>query len=105
MDQNERTSLANERADRYAPKPTGGSLMAGVCGTVVAVLGDLTISAFYGWRTLDHLLILALVSVSGFLVGFLGYKRLARTSRKARREELTRVEHEEGERHRSDLQL
>jgi hypothetical protein len=75
--------------------PTGGSFMAGVSGAVVAVLGNVGVSAFYGWRVLDHLLIAALVTVAGFLIGVLGYRRLARLSRKARREERAQIDLDE----------
>jgi hypothetical protein len=71
--------------------PQGGSVMAGVCGAVVAWLGDATVSAFYGWRVLDHPLIAALVIVAGFGVGFLAHKRWRRISRKARHAELAQI--------------
>jgi hypothetical protein len=66
MEQRRREALAIKRANKYAPMPQGGSLMAGLCGAVVAWLGNASVSAFYGWRVLDHTLIAALVVVAGF---------------------------------------
>ena len=77
MPQKWRERLAVERAEKYAPMPTGGSFMAGVCGAVVALLADAALSAFYGWHVGDHVLIAAFVAIGGFLVGFLGHRRLA----------------------------
>lgn len=71
--------------------PMGGSFMAGVSGAVVALLADAAVSAFYGWRIRDHVLIATLLAVGGFLVGFLAHRRLAGLSRKARRAELNRI--------------
>ena len=65
--------------------------MAGVCGAVVALLADAALSAFYGWHVGDHVLIAAFVASGGFLVGFLGQRRLAGRSRKARRAELNQI--------------
>lgn len=95
-DQAARTALATERAEAYAPRPTGGSLMAGVCGAVVALLGDVAVSTFYGWRAREHLLLAAAVSAAGFVVVFLGYKRKAQLSRHARRAELAKLERDAG---------
>jgi hypothetical protein len=71
--------------------PAGGSFMAGVCGAVLALLADVTVSAFYGWRIRDHVLIAMFLAIGGFLVGFLAHRRLAALSRKARRAELNRI--------------
>ena len=92
----ERENLATKRAEEYAPMPEGGTLMAGVCGAVVAVLIDVAVSAFYGWQVRDHILIMAVLIVVGFMVGFLGHKRLARRHRKARREELELINLQRG---------
>jgi hypothetical protein len=91
MAQKERERRAAERAEQYAPMPTGGAFMAGLCGAIVALLGNVAVSAFYGWQLLDHVLIAVIVTATGFLVGFLGYKRLARLSREARRAELDKA--------------
>lgn len=65
--------------------------MAGLCVAVVALGGDLVISAFYGWPAQDNLLIAALITLAGFLVGFIGYKRVARSNRRAIRLELDQI--------------
>ena len=91
MPQNWRDRLAVERAEKYAPKPTGGAFMAGVAVAGAALLGDFAFSAFYGWRVPDHMLIAALVTALGFLVGVIGYWRLARLSRRARHAELAKI--------------
>ena len=87
MNSEERDELAAKRAEEYAPRPTGGSFMAGMTGASLAIIADMAASAFYGWRILDHLWLAALLAVAGFLVGFIGYKRLAAISRRARRTE------------------
>ena len=56
-----------------------------------ALLGDFAFSAFYGWRVRDHMLVAALVTALGFLVGVIGYWRLARLSRRARHAELAKI--------------
>jgi hypothetical protein len=96
MNQDEREDLASERAEGYAPRPTGGAFMAGVCVACVVLLGDVSVSAFYGWRVLDHLLLASLLTVAGFLIGFLGYRRLARLNRAARRAELKQIDIDRG---------
>lgn len=91
MPHERRNRLAAERAEKYAPMPTGGAFMAGVCGAVVAVLADTAFSAFYGWRVRDHLLIATFMAIAGFLAGVLVHRRLAGLSRKARRAELNQI--------------
>jgi hypothetical protein len=91
MEQRQREDLAIERADKYAPMPEGGSLMAGVTGALTAWLGDAVLSRFYDWQVLDHPLIATLLIVAGFIVGVFVHKRLRRTSRKARHAELAQI--------------
>lgn len=95
MDSKGREARAARRAERYAPMPTGGSLMAGICGAVVALIGSVAVAAFYGWQLRDHVLIAACVTSAGFLVGLVGYKRLARLNRRARLAELAQINHNE----------
>jgi len=92
MDQDERQALAEERAERYAPAPTGGALMAGVCVAAVALGGDFLVSGFYGWSVGDQPLVAIAATILGFLVGFVGYKKLARTNRRATRAERRRID-------------
>jgi hypothetical protein len=95
MPQKWRERLSVERAEMYAPKPTGGAFMAGVCVAFTALLLDVAFSAFYGWRVRDHIFIAVLVAATGFLAGVIGYWRLGRLSRKARHAELTKIQGEE----------
>ena len=97
MPQERRERLAVERAEQYAPMPTGGAFMAGICGAVVALLANAAVSAFYGWHVRDHILIATFVTIAGFLVGFFGQRRLAGLSRKARRAELNDINLDEDE--------
>lgn len=86
-----REDLSIERAEQYAPRPTGGLVMAGVCGAGLALVGDMVVSGFYGWRVLDHGLIAVIVTAMGFAAGVAVYLRLARRSRKARKQELAQI--------------
>ena len=44
MDKDARQVLAKDRAESYAPAPTGGAWMAGLCVAVVALGGDLAVA-------------------------------------------------------------
>lgn len=87
MDEDQRQQLAEARAEVYAPAPTGGATMAGVCVAVVALVGDLVVSGFYGWRVQDHLVLATAITFAGFGVGVAAYKSLARVNRRAARAE------------------
>jgi len=97
MHQDERKILAAERAHRYAPKPTGGAVMAGVCGAVVALLVDVAASGFYGWRVIEHVRLTAVAMAAGFMLVTLGYLRAKRLNRTARHEELIQINADEDE--------
>lgn len=91
MEQNERKALAAERAHQYAPKPTGGAVMAGICGAVVVLLTDVSVSRFYSWRLLEHAWLTALGMVVGFAIALAGYLRARRLNRRAHRDELRQI--------------
>jgi hypothetical protein len=95
MNQSEREALAAQRAEQYAPHPTGGAMMAGVCGATVTLLGDVSLSKFYGWGLLSHPLLSGMAVALGFLFVLLGYLRAQRLSRKARRHELSKIDLDE----------
>lgn len=95
MDEGQRSELAESRAEGYAPRPTGGAIMAGVSGASLALLAAVTASRFYGWLLRDHLWVGAMTMVSGFAVGWVGYIRLARVNRKARRVERAQIDDEQ----------
>lgn len=100
MDEKQRGRLAAARAQAYAPKPTGGALMAGVCAAAVLGLADVSLSRFYGWPLPDHLWLTAALVTAGFLIGALGYLRLRRLNRKARHAERTQIDAEQARRKR-----
>jgi hypothetical protein len=91
MHQDERKTLAAQRARRYAPKRTGGAVMTGVCGTVVALHVDVAASGFYGWRVIEHAWLPAAAMAAGFMLVTLGYQRAKRLNRTARHDELTQI--------------
>ena len=97
MHQDERKTLAAQRARRYAPKPTGGAVMTGVCGAVVALLVDVAASGFYGWRVIEHAWLRAAAMAAGFMLVTLGYQRAKRLNRTARHDELTQINADEDE--------
>lgn len=83
---------ARDRAEAYAPQPTGGSVMAGVCVAVVAFLGVASLSGFYGWEVRDNVLLACLITGAGFVVGFVAYKNLKRLNRAAVRDEQAKID-------------
>lgn len=87
MNDERKQKLAADRAELYAPAPTGGSIMAGFCAGVVALLGVFGVSGFYARQVEDHLFLTAAITALGFLTGLIGYKRLARANRRATRKE------------------
>ena len=90
-----RSDLAAERAEAYAPRPTGGAIMAGLVGAGLLLSVDAVVSGFYGWRLRDHLLILLLLVLAGFAAGMLVYLRLRRLNRHARKAERVQIDREE----------
>lgn len=97
MDRKQRQIIADERAEAYAPKPTGGIFMAGFCGAVLGLLADVVISRFYGWRLVDHPLMTALGMIAGFLIVFIGYARHRRRNRMASLKELKKIDQDQGD--------
>ena len=87
MTPDQKNRLARERAEAYAPAPTGGAVMAGLCVAVVALVLDFVVSGFYDWRVSDHLIVALAVTIAGFWIGFLAYRNLARLNRRAVRKE------------------
>lgn len=78
---------ARDRAEAYSPRPAGGSIMAGVCVGVVALLGVKVVSSFYGWEVRDNALLACLVTSTGFATGFAVYKNHKRKNLAAVRTE------------------
>lgn len=98
MKPDEREQLAAERANAYAPKPTGGYVVAGLSGGAFAFVADLAVSKFYGWRMLDHLWIAAAATWVGLIIGVSIYATLDRRNRRARRHERTAIDKREAHR-------
>jgi hypothetical protein len=92
MDHESRKSLSEERAERYAPAPTGGSFLAGFCGAVVAMVAMIAAGRFYGFRVQDHLVAASVAALLGFAMAFIGYKRAGMKSRTAQREERAKID-------------
>ncbi|WP_271085978.1 hypothetical protein [Brevundimonas sp. NIBR11] len=83
---------ARERAEAYAPQPTGGSVMAGVNVAVAALLGVASVSGFYGWDVRENLLLACLIVGTGFLIGLVAYKNLKRLNRTAVGDEQAKID-------------
>ena len=96
MDPYERNKLAAERAEHYAPRPTGGAIMAGLCGAAMALLADVSASKFYAWPLAGHVPATVLVVIFGFIVVLVGYRRAARRNRHAQLKELGQINRDEG---------
>lgn len=97
MDDQERNVRAGKRAQAYAPAPTGGALMAGLCTAVVAVAVDYALSEFYGWEIIDNPMIAMIVGVAGFVIGFMVYAWHARNNRRAIQRERRLIDAQEDE--------
>lgn len=95
--QRERKAHASARAEAYAPKPTGGSVMAGLSVGVVAFGVSYGVLRFYGHALADYPLVVALLVAASTLIAFAAYKRAARRHRRAYRYELDRTERQDGE--------
>lgn len=69
--------------------------MAGVCGASLVLLGYVIASRFYGWRLGDYVWVAVISAISGFLVGWIGYLRLARLNQRARHAEREQIDDEQ----------
>ena len=69
--------------------------MAGVCGASLVLLGSVIASRFYGWPFRNYIWVTAIAMIAGFLVGWVGYLRLARLNRKAQRAERAQIDNEQ----------
>lgn len=97
MKPDQRQELAESRAEKYAPQPTGGAWMAGVCTAVVALGADVLVSRFYAWPWREHVLVTALVTLAGFLAGVVAYRKLAWTHGRAVRAERRQIDEDQDE--------
>jgi hypothetical protein len=92
MEEKRRNDLAADRAEKYAPRPTGGAVMAGATGAGLLLAADAVIAGFYGWRLRDHLLLLSILMGCGFLLGLFVFLRLNRLNRRARHAERMQID-------------
>ncbi|KQW81974.1 hypothetical protein [Brevundimonas sp. Root1279] len=90
MDQPRLQREAADRAEVYAPRPTGGAWRAALCGGVVALVAVFAVSEFYGWRMVDHLPVVVPILVASTVAAFIGYGRARRRNRRAQVAELAR---------------
>jgi hypothetical protein len=81
---------AAERAEAYAPRPTGGAWRAGLSGGVVALVGLFAAGQFYGLRVRDHLLVVLPILAAASVAGFVAYRRARSRNRLAQIDELAR---------------
>lgn len=90
MDKSTLQREAAERAEIYAPLPTGGAWRAALCGGVVALVAVFAVSEFYGWRMADHLPVVLPILVAASVFAFVAYGRARRRNRRAQADELAR---------------
>jgi hypothetical protein len=79
---------AAERAELYAPKPTGGPWLAGLCGATVAMVALYTIGKVYALPLRQNLTAVALITLASYVAVYVGYRRARERNRKARAAEL-----------------
>jgi len=96
MDENERDILAEERANIYAPKPTGGAALSGFCGSTLALLAAVMVSKFYALPLEDYLAETIAFTAVAFGGGAVIHYRLRRVNRKARVAERARIDLDRG---------
>lgn len=79
---------ASDRAEVYAPKPTGGSLMAGFSVGLIALGAIYGVLRFYNHRLAEFPVVVSAIVLASTLIGFASYKRAARKHRRAVEREL-----------------
>jgi hypothetical protein len=75
---------AAERAELYAPTPTGGPWLAGLCGATVAMVALYTIGKVYALPLGENWVPVVMITLASFLVVCVGYRRARERNRKAR---------------------
>lgn len=68
----------------YAPLPTGGPWLAGLCGATAAMVTLYTIGKFYALPLRPNSVAVILITLASFLVVYVGYRRARERNRKAR---------------------
>jgi hypothetical protein len=88
MDDAKREREAAERAEVYAPKPTGGAWLAGFCGAVVAMVVLFTIGKVYELPLQPNLIFAVPIVLAAFIAVYVGYRRARGRNRKAQADEM-----------------
>lgn len=86
ISQNEQAAW--DRAEKYAPKPTGGALRTGFTGAAVGAMAIWGVLGFYSLRPASHAPWIVGGALIGFIAAFVAYKRLARKNIRARNREM-----------------
>ena len=88
MDDARREREAAERAEIYAPKPTGGAWLAGSCGAVVAMVVLFTIGKVYELPLQPNLIFAVPIVLAAFVTVYVGYRRARGKNRQAQADEM-----------------
>ena len=88
MDDARREREAAERAEVYAPKPTGGAWLAGSCGAVVAMVVLFTIGKVYELPLQPNLIFAVPIVLAAFVTVYVGYRRARGKNRQAQAHEM-----------------
>jgi len=88
MDDARREREAAERAEVYAPKPTGGAWLAGFCGAVVAMVVLFTIGKVYELHLQPNLIFAVPIVLAAFVTVYVGYRRARGKNRQAQADEM-----------------
>lgn len=88
MDDARREREAAERAEVYAPKPTGGAWLAGFCGAVVAMVVLFTIGKVYELPLQPNLIFAVPIVLAAFVTVYVGYRRARGKNRQAQADEM-----------------
>lgn len=98
MEPENKPNEAAERAERYAPKPTGGAWRAGLNGAVVALIGVYIVGSFYDVPLRISFLAAVPIVAIAYLVVYVGYRRARGRNRTAQADEMRRGNEVSGER-------
>lgn len=83
-----RRQEAAERAEVYAPRPTGGPWLAGLCGAVVAMVALFTVGKVYELPLGPNLIFAVPIVLAAFVTVYVGYRRARGKNRRAQANEM-----------------
>lgn len=84
---------ARAKAELYAPHPTGGYFISGLCGATIGLLGSHIAALFYSLPQTVALGAGVVSTTSGTLAGLYIYRRARHRNRKAIAREMARNRH------------